>query len=466
MNVAKNQKIFWNTQQNIDAILSVLKNSDKFPESAWLSLVRLPYEQLLQQDIKDRGLLFDNALKSGNYITLYKALQEELTYCPIKESVFLYEAGTLYFYNSYQKEAFEKYNKLIDRESSNEIKYATMLRIIESTHGDVNSLTIQNINKYINILSSYNDRYALYAEYWTLHIESERGNFNLEKYTYLLDKLTNLKEIEQTNDIHIEIIKRCYTDVIRSFHILKRLPTEKLKSNFLDFMSENYDKTMYQYYKSLYVDANALHYVTLLDDILKGRDCQDTYDKAIEYYKVALINGMENQKSVSACELKRIDLELFNPENISNFQTYQEKIMKFLSNAEINKVSVHVAYCKTLLAKLYIVENIQNMDYFVNPNKKTNDSNIKTYLREAKEIYKAYQNEYGIIRIEFIENLYSFVALSKEDDFYKAIKKMTDILEKHQEYQREIDIIDFLKKNGNLRMSVISIIKAYPIIMQ
>lgn len=466
INVIKNQDFFWNTPQNSKAILRILHNSFKFPESAWLSLVHLSYEQLLQQDPKEREILFSNALKCGNYITLYKALQEELTYCPIKETVFLYELGTLYFYNSYQKLAFEKFNELINKENIDEVKYATMLRIIEATHGDVNSSTIQNINNYIEILASFNNKYILYAEYWKLHIESERGNFYLEQYEDLLFKLTNLKDTDSIDDIHIELLKRCYTDIIRSSHILKRLPSKSLTSNFLKFMDMNYDKTMYRYYKALYVDANTLHYVTLLDEILNGGNCQEIYNKANSYYEIALRNGMENQKSVSACELKNIDLKLFNPENIVEFQNYQAKIMKFLSNAEINKVSVHVAYCKTLLAKLHIIKNLQDNDYFAAPNKKTNDSNIKTFLREAKKIYKEYKNEYGIARIEFIENLYHFATSSSMEEFNKSIQKITDILDTHQEYQREIDILNFLKKNGNSRMSVISIIKAYPIIMQ
>lgn len=466
MNVTCNQSIFWTTSQNSEAIIKVLQNSVRFPESAWLSLIHLPYEYLIKQDVKERELLFSNALACGNYTTLCKALKEELIYCPIKEMEFLYELGTLCFYNSNQEMAFEKYNKLIDSKTSDEVKYATMLRIIEATHGDVNYLTKQNIGNYINILTSLDNRYALYAEYWRLHIESERGNFYMEMYTDLLTRLTNLEEVKQRKDIHIELMKRCYTDIIRGFHILNQIPPEELVSKFLDFMNKNYDKTMYQYYKALYVDANTLHYVNLLDEILQDGDCHDTYYKASSYYDTALINGIEKQKSVGACELKSIDLKLFNPENITQFEDYREKIMNFLSNAEINRVSVHVAYCKTLLAKLYMIKNLQNKEYFAISNKKTNDSNIKTYLREAKKIYKEYQNEYGIVRIEFMENLYRFITLSKEEDIARSLQNMTDILGAHQEYQREIDILNYLKNGVKSHMIVISIIKAYPIIMQ
>ena len=101
--MANCQKIFWSYSHNIEAILKILQNSDKFPESAWLCLIHLPYKLIRQQDANEKDLLFSNALKCGNYLTLYKALQEELTYFPVKEKEFLYELGTLCFYNSNQE---------------------------------------------------------------------------------------------------------------------------------------------------------------------------------------------------------------------------------------------------------------------------------------------------------------------------------------------------------------------------
>ena len=146
------------------------------------------------------------------------------------------------------------------------------------------------------------------------------------------------------------------------------------------------------------------------------------------------------------------------------------QILKFLSNAEINKVSVHVAYCKTLLAKLYMIRNLYNEDYFLASNKKAKDSLVNTYLREAKKIYKDFQNEYGIMRIKILESLYHIVFLSNKDEQESEIKKMADILKDYQEYQREINIVDFLQKklvkNENLRVFVLAILRAYPIIMQ
>ena len=469
-NVVKNQIIFWDTSSNSEAMTKVIQNSVKYPESAWLSLVHLPYEQIIQQDSQNKQKLFSNALKCGNYMTLFNALQDELTYCPNKEDLFLYEIGTLYFYNSYQEKAFEKYNKFINREVSDATKYATMLRIIEATHGDVNSSTIKNIKSYIETISAVNYEYSLYAEYWELHIESERGNFLLEKYTELLSNLIILNETSIIKDVYLELVKRCYTDIIRSYYILKISPENHLISGFLDFMSKNFDNTLYKYYKALYVEANRLHYVTLLDNILNGENCQSTYDKAISYYNIALRNGFENFKSVSACELKSIDLKLFSPDNINEFQDYKIKINKFLSNAEINKVSVHVAYCKTLLAKMYMIKNLYDEDYLAASNKKEKDLEIQAYVDEAKKIYKDYHNEYGVVRIEFLEMLYHFVALSKKTDLENAVKKMAGILKIHQEYQREMNIIDFLKRklenNEGMYMCVIAIIKAYPIIMQ
>ena len=462
----------WETQQNLEAVNKVFLNSVKFPESAWISLVRLPYAKIRQIRIEEKEKLFNDALKIGNYDALYKVLFDELTYSPIKENIFLYEAATLYFFNSEQENAFKKYNILIEQEDSIDKQNRIMLRIIESTHGDVNSATQSNIKFYLEKLSNDNYEYQLYSKYWMLHIETEKGNFLLQKYETLLKDLTGYKDKAQEQQIYLEIVKRCYTDIIRSYHILKGSLPSLILSDFIMFLNENYNEniSMINYYNSLYVKANTLHYIDLLNNILDYKSCQKTYDCAVIEYTQAIVSGYENYKSVSACELKSIDLKIFLSDNISEFQEYEAKIKTFMSNAEINRVSVHVAYCKTLLAKLYMIQNLYDNEYRRISNRKMKNSSIKTCLREAKKIYINYHNDYGIIRIDFLELLYKISLISDRNELESAIKKMTDILEKHQEYQREMDIIRFyqniLNSNESFGMLATSILKAYPIIMQ
>lgn len=472
VDMTKYLAVIWETQQNIEAVNKVLLNSEKYPESAWLSLVRLPYEKIRQIGRDEKEKLFCAALKSGNYDNLYKTLMEELTYSPIKENIFLYEAGTLYFYNSEQDKAFKKYNTLIQQESSVDKQKCIMLKIIESTHGDVNIATRKNISLYLEKLKNYNYEYQLYAKYWTLHIETEKGYFLLQEYETLLKKLTEYKKSVQEQQIYIEIIKRCYTDIIRSYHIVKKSLPSTIRLAFIDFLDKNYKKnvSMINYYNSLYIKANTLHYIDLLNNILEYKSCQDTYDYAVDEYNQAIASGYENYKSVSACELKCIDLKLYLSDNISQFHEYETKIKTFLSNAEINRVSVHVAYCKTLLAKMYMIQNVYDNEFRKVSNQKNKNSTIKTFLREARKIYSDYNNEYGVIRIDFLELLYNITFISDKKELEGIIKKMSDILEKHQEYQREIDIIRFyqniLNNNESFGMLAISILKAYPIIMQ
>lgn len=472
VDMTKYLAVIWETQQNIEAVNKVLLNSEKYPESAWLSLVRLPYEKIRQIGRDEKEKLFCAALKSGNYDNLYKTLMEELTYSPIKENIFLYEAGTLYFYNSEQDKAFKKYNTLIQQESSVDKQKCIMLKIIESTHGDVNIATRKNISLYLEKLKNYNYEYQLYAKYWTLHIETEKGDFLLQEYETLLKKLTEYKKSVQEQQIYIEIIKRCYTDIIRSYHIVKKSLPSTIRLAFIDFLDKNYKKnvSMINYYNSLYIKANTLHYIDLLNNILEYKSCQDTYDYAVDEYNQAIASGYENYKSVSACELKCIDLKLYLSDNISQFHEYETKIKTFLSNAEINRVSVHVAYCKTLLAKMYMIQNVYDNEFRKVSNQKNKNSTIKTFLREARKIYSNYNNEYGVIRIDFLELLYNITFISDKKELEGIIKKMSDILEKHQEYQREIDIIRFyqniLNNNESFGMLAISILKAYPIIMQ
>ena len=468
--IVKNQSQFWETEINKTAIFKILQNSGKFPESAWLSFIHLPYDILKKQPENKKEDLFQNALKCGNFLTLRRALQNELTYCPDKENLFLYEIGTLFFYNSCQEKAFLKYNQLLSKTTNIKQRNSVRLRIIETTHGDINSLTKKNIESYLEILRTTGEPYSLFAEYWNLHIETERGNFNIQHYTTLLQKLIKLNKISDIKDIQLELIKRCYTDIIRSYHILFCLPDQELIDNFLKFILETYDDTAYSYYKALYVDANTAHYVNILDKILRKENCEYTYRQAVDNYNIAMSSGYENIKSVSACELKLIDLKLYNPDNIKEFDNYKEKINKYLSNAEINKVSVHVAYCKTLLAKLCMIKNLHDENYYLANNKKNIDSNIKTYLRDAKKIYIAFSNEYGIIRVEFLEMLYKIATYSQSKDINNFYIQSADILRRHSEYQRESTIINAIKakmaENDSLHMFIIAIIKAYPIIMQ
>lgn len=468
--IIKNQSQFWETEINTTAIFKLLQKSGKFPESAWLSFIHLPYDILKEQPENKKQDLFQNALKCGNFGTLHKTLQNELIYCPDKEILFLYEIGTLYFYNSLQEKAFFKYNQLLTKTISIEQQYSVRLRIIETTHGDINALTKSNIKSYLEALQEAGEPYSLFAEYWELHIETERGNFNISQYTNLLQKLIMLNEVSSVKDIQLELIKRCYTDIIRSNHILFTLPEQELIENFLKFILNIYDDTTYRYYKALYTEANTEHYINILDKILKKENCEFTYRRAVDNYNIALSSGYENVKSVSACELKLIDLELYNPDNITEFDNYKAKINKFLSNAEINKVSVHVAYCKTLLAKLCMIRNLQDENFYLATNKKNLDSNIKTYLRDAKKIYIAFENEYGVIRIEFLEILYKIAIYSLDEDINNFLNKSADILRRHSEYQRERAIVKAIKtkiaENDSLHMFIIAIIKAYPIIMQ
>lgn len=98
------------------------------------------------------------------------------------------------------------------------------------------------------------------------------------------------------------------------------------------------------------------------------------------------------------------------------------------------------------------------------------DACIKKCLCDARKIYKDYQNEYGVIRIDMLKLLYKITRIKDRNELHNILKKMADILKNHQEYQREIDIIQFYQKifnkNESFGMLAISILKAYPIIMQ
>lgn len=463
------QKTFWDTSQQEIALL-LLEKSKRYPESIWLSLIHLPYDKIANINKHKKKEIFNNALKCGNYLTLYNLLQEELVYNPNKEGLFLYEAGILCFYNSKQERAFGYFNCLVNNTINDNEKNVVMLHLIEATHGDVSFSTIQNIQKYIEILSASDNIFSLYATYWKLHIDSEKGIFCLEAYKVLLDSLLESSPAAAHSRVHAELIKRCYTDIIRIHHILNSMLSTRLTENFSCFMEKKYDEKMHRYYDELYVHANTLHYLTLMDNILKNRPCEETFSNAVSHYNKAVKYGWENQKSVSASELKRIDLLLFAEHSLDEYDDYKVTIEKFLTNAEINKVSLHVAYCKTLLAKLCMIKNLNDSNSYLSTNKKNKLSKIKTYLRESKKIYKSFSNDYGVFRIDFLDLIYQFAQATQKDERESILNKIADILEKRQEYQREIAILKFLRskleQNEYVHMNIHAIIKAYPIIMQ
>ncbi|MBP3569181.1 MAG: hypothetical protein J6K04_08470 [Lachnospiraceae bacterium] len=463
------QKTFWDTSQQ-EIALSLLEKSQKYPESIWFGLVHLPYDKIVNLNKEKKEEIFNKALKCGNYLTLYNFLQAELNYNPNKEGLFLYESGTLYFYNNKQERAFEYFNSLVNNTIDDNEKNVLMLHLIEATHGDVSFSTIQNIQKYIAILSASDNIFSLYAAYWKLHIDSEKGILCLESYEILLNSLLESSPAVAHSRVHAELIKRCYTDIIRIHHILNLMPSTRLTENFSCFMVRNYDEKMQRYYDELYVHANTLHYLTLMDNILKNQSCEETFSDAVIHYNNAVKYGWENQKSVSASELKRIDLLLFAEHSLDEYDDYKLTIEKFLTNAEINKVSLHVAYCKTLLAKLCMVKTLNDSKSYLSTNKKNKLSKIQTYLRESKKIYRSFSNDYGVFRIDFLDLIYQFAQATQKDERESRLNKIADILEGHQEYQREEAILKFLRskleQNEYVHMNIHAIIKAYPIIMQ
>ena len=465
--IMNKQDIFWNTEENTNAIMILIANNNIYPESAWISYIHLPYEKITEIEQNEKNTLFINALKCGNYSTLLDELQNELTFNPRKETFFSYELGTLLFYNSSQKNAFEKFNYLLTNINNNEIKFNTMLKIIESTHGDVNIYTRKNINQYLNILSNI-ENYNLFAQYWELHIDSERGVYNINKYLSLLDKLLKLQLDNLKTDIYHELIKRCYTDIIRINHILFKRPNKRLCNNFRKYLTLNYNETLKTYYDFLYLKANTIHYIDLMSKVIDGENFENTYNEAKKYYQNAINLGVQHKKSVTACNLKYIDLRLFELNNLNDFYFYEKTINNFMINAEINKVGVHIAYCKTLMAKLYMVHSLNDEEFLISPSNSKFFIFIKNCLHESKKIYEDFKNEYGIFRINFLFNLYLISVFPNDRLLY--IEKIDDILQTHLEYHREHEIMHSLKNmidnRENIHMYIRAIIKIYPIILQ
>lgn len=459
----KDQSKLWDTDENLYIIHQFIKHKSIYPDVAWLSFIHLTINQI--SDSLEKDPLFNKALLCGNYTTLLENLNTVIKYNPQKESIFFYELGTLYFFASRQKESFKYFNTMIDKTSEPKDRSKILLRIIETTHGDVSDLSVKNILNYQSELSKLGPPYSLYSTYWELHINSEKGMFDLDKYQKLLEELLQIP-VTQTEDIQTEIIKRCYTDVIRIQHILFIKLNLKFTTSFLKFLDQNYEYAIRNYYESLYIKANSEHYITLQEKILVGESCEESLTIAKEQYKKSEQIEYQNIKSVSASNLKFIDLMLY--ENDFDFDAYKDVIENFRSNALQNNVSVHVAYCDTLLVKLIMIQLYSNKSYLVDCKKDELHLEIINKCDSSKSIYKDFKNTYGIFRVNFLTIMYSMI--NDFNSVNKHLKELCDLINDQTFSAREKRLCDSLKerykKNELTPAYLISIIKVYPIIMQ
>lgn len=453
-----------------NSVLNMFVFSDKIDdEIKWLCLIRSSISAIQLVNEKKRHELLNNALCNGNYTDLYNELDRAIKKAPIKSSVFLYEKAYLSFHIGNHKEATTCYMSLIKTQTNVIDKKELMLHIIESSHGNQNVLNMQMIDEMITDLKSANDFYAICAHYWEIHILSEKGTFLCASMAEVRKALLNYSG-ECNLELKNSIIQRTFTDEIRFNHILGNEQIFSLYEKFDKFLNSN-SKSRREYFNNLYIEANSIHYVSIINSFLDGISSKNELDELVctadYYYEKALSANYCNEKSKRAAKAKQADLKMMYCD--FNFEEIIQEINMFRLHSQINNVGVHEAYCNTLLMKAYIL-NPSNFSNEIGINiAHENLSKINKYFENAKKIYKEYKNSYGIFRAEFIMNLFELLL---SDTIYEeaSLNNLQQLIGAYPNYAKEKKITNTLlqkiKKGKAQKIFIASLIRAYPIILQ
>lgn len=445
-----------------------VKSSLANPESRWICFIRSSKEIIRNISNKDRKSLFRKALYNGKYLELYNELSDSIDRDPSKEILFLYEKGFLSFYVGNHKEATDIFLKLIDTLESTSKRNEMMLHIIQSSHGNPDSNNMNLIYGFINEMQSINDFYSICATYWKKHIKTEKGIFESIEFEIIRKKIRNFTD-HHNNPLFKSIIHRSFLDEIRCYHILGEQPPNEFLSEYINFL-KTCSLSRNEYYSNLYIEANTIHYVNIIDTILSDYYSSDdlySLTKDAEYfYNRALNSSYSDEKSRRATRIKLLDLCMMY--NDFDYENTINQINLFNIHSQINNVQVHEAFCETLLIKAKIL----------NPNNISDDlgfninddllEEIYQHYEKGYRIYQEYDNKYGMFRLCFLIDLLAFLKSDFSDS--SSINRLKEIKEEYNEYPKESRIIECLQNKYENDicsiMFLLSIIRAYPIILQ
>lgn len=445
-----------------NTVLKMFINSEvPSSECRWLCLVKSEIPIINTVSLDERIKLFNSALYNGNYKNLYEVISNEISKSHEKDKIFTYEKGFLAFHVGNHKEATELFWSLINSQETAVKRKEIMLNIIQSNHGDPDQENMNAIYSFISYLKQNNDFYSVCAQYWETHIRSEQGEFDIESFHNIRNEIKKF----ENNPLRNSIVQRCFTDEIRCYHILGRKPPIELYYDYSSFLKKG-NIIRFNYFYNLYVEANDIHYIKIPEAVLCGNDnIQELADSADSFYELALSSSYGDEKSLFATKLKHLDLKMLYAD--FNFEEAVREIKLFLTRAQMNNVKVQEAYCETLLIKTYVLnpQNFSNDDGFAL--KRETLETINHLYCNAKETYKKYNNEYGIMRLDFLLLLIELLNINLNFNIEKInnfIIKCADYFYKEQRIIKEV--IEKNQKNELTYIYIVSIIRSYPIILQ
>ena len=475
-----NKKYYYcQNRQYISLIASIIKDYTEYkeiinsfiqsnvtnPETRWICFINNERDSILNYSEKERLTLFKKSLYNGKYKELYSELNSVISKDSHKQTIFLYERGFLAYYIGNHKESAQVFNELIEKYQTEDKKKEMMLRIIETSHGNPDADNMNMIYSFINTMISQNNFYAICALYWKYHIETEKGIFNYNVFDKIRDKLNEKKKINNT--LYKSIVHRSFQDEIRCCHILGIQPSNELVDGYKRFL-QTCNRVRNEYYYNLYIEANTLHYVNLIDAVLNESSTENDINSIVydaqHYYQKALDTSYSDEKSKRATRIKLIDLRLAYVD--VDYKDAVNKINQFRIHSQINDVKVHEAFCETLLFKAKAL-NLLKMNNEITLNNEEMNS-LMVHYHKGYQIYEKYGNEYGLKRLDFLLFLLNFI----KSDYSNQISqnRIIEMLTKFKMYSKEKHILEQLlekcKNHTCTQAFVISLIRVYPVILQ
>lgn len=333
---------------------------------------------------------------------------------------------------------------------------------------------------------------CLGISYWEKHINMHFGKFDFCCYSrdanLILENTQWIQNHEPYEGYHL--LRRWYFDYFKIFFLSGMLNFKKINNNenaalskikyILTQRSANFD-----HYNQVYVLADYIQYVLLFrlriegiypnkeelnfvglktekEDYVTGRELQNyamgLYDNSIQIMKK---NGDHSFWHVIN---RKIDLLLQNDQ--CEFEEVEAMLECYMQHAFEIKCFEYVAYAHMFLLKVKLISQL----IYVHKIRKNNQieehmKNFRKYYRKHNTFYK---NIYAEIRLRIYEVffVYQSKCLSSQE-FKNMIDPIQKICEK-QNYQRELVIIEWLKKKeyclspGEVKF----LYQSYPIIIQ
>lgn len=334
-----------NDEELFDETLDIFSAeiNSKNPEVMWLIMLCRSKNSVLQIDASKRRQLFLDAAKFSNFKKLLNALDKFTTKYACKNN-FLYEYGYLNYNLNDFASALENYNNYFADDDPEK-----KLRFIEIFHTSDNAEIKNLIDSFLLELKKEKEHFRLFADYWEVHIQNERGDFNINRMHQILNTLV---AVEKKDDIIHTHIERCFTDELRMYWITNSLTEETNTGLFKLFTNLYKNDKKFKFYNDLYFNAGFYHYVMLSNAFLENRfnELENLVGTAESFYSYALNDNYGRTRSTATAKIKLAELQSVKEE--SKLNELLGEIDKFRLDSEKKNSSLHIAYAETVKAKV------------------------------------------------------------------------------------------------------------------